>query len=101
MYICKDEFVACGLQTYLYSTICIMKKNIFIWLWLALMLLPFGAWSQNEMWSIRFDANGGVGTMRDTVVADDSLYCIPRCTYTREGYDLVGWSSGSASRLTR
>ena len=44
---------------------------------------------------IRYDANGGEGTMPDTVGyiidGESGIIQLPECTFTREGYDFGGW----------
>lgn len=41
---------------------------------------------------IRFHANGGVGEMDDLVVENGEGY-LPSCTFTREGYECMAWST--------
>lgn len=45
---------------------------------------------------VRFDANGGAGTMADLAMAYDAAAKIPACAFTRDGFDFAGWSSGGA-----
>ena len=43
---------------------------------------------------VTFDANGGNGTMESVKIANGASgwrYTLPKCTFTREGYDFAGW----------
>ncbi len=41
--------------------------------------------------SLRFSANGGEGTMDKIKVPYDTVMNIPSCTFTKDGYKLLGW----------
>ena len=47
-----------------------------------------------EKLTVTFDANGGTGTMESVKIANgnsDESYTLPKCGFTREGYDFEGW----------
>ena len=48
--------------------------------------------SPTEGFTIRFDANGGVGTMQDQVVERGVSTPLAANAYTRKGYTFLGWS---------
>ncbi len=48
-------------------------------------------WSANT-YAIRYDANGGSGTMANTAATYDQDVALPACGFTREGYEFVGWA---------
>ena len=50
--------------------------------------------NQFEKLTVTFDANGGNGTMESEKIANGASgrrYTLPKCTFTREGYDFAGW----------
>ena len=50
-------------------------------------------------YSIAFKANGGSGSMETIEAVFDEQIKLPKCTFTRDGYDFMGWST-SKSRNT-
>ena len=48
-------------------------------------------WSANT-YAIRYDANGGSGTMANTAATYDQDVALPACGFTREGYEFIGWA---------
>lgn len=49
-------------------------------------------------YSIAFNANGGSGSMQTLEnVAYDEKVKLPKCTFTRDGYDFKGWTTSSSS----
>ena len=40
---------------------------------------------------VLFDANGGTGELESVTVAKDGTVTLPKNTYTRDGYDFLGW----------
>jgi len=48
-------------------------------------------------YSVSYNANGGTGYMPDTLIAKDSLYEVLPCSYTREGYEFIGWAIDTAT----
>lgn len=49
-------------------------------------------------YSIAFNANGGSGSMQTLEnVAYDEKVKLPKCTFTRDGYDFAGWTTSSSS----
>jgi len=50
--------------------------------------------NQFKKLTVTFDANGGNGTMESVKIANGASgwrYTLPKCTFTREGYDFAGW----------
>ena len=47
--------------------------------------------------TVSFDANGGTGEMEKLVCESKVAKKLPKCTFTREGYDFTGWSTSSSS----
>ncbi len=43
-------------------------------------------------YTVRFDANGGEGTMDDLSAVYGKELVLPECGFTREGYHFLGWS---------
>lgn len=52
----------------------------------------FAIWQANVN-TLRFDANGGNGTMSDMSIKTDETKAITSCGFSREGYDFVGWAT--------
>ena len=50
-------------------------------------------WKPNKV-NMRFNPNGGEGTMNSQIEYFDSVVNISECTFTREGYKLHGWKNG-------
>ncbi len=50
-------------------------------------------------YSVAFNANGGSGSMETIEAVFDEQIKLPKCTFTRDGYDFMGWST-SRSRNT-
>ena len=46
---------------------------------------------EDDMITIKYDANDGTGTMSDTVVARSNAIDLKNNEFTREGYNFVGW----------
>jgi uncharacterized repeat protein (TIGR02543 family) len=46
----------------------------------------------DEGYTIKFDSNGGTGTMSDEVVKTNKMASLPKNIYTRTGYNFLGWS---------
>jgi hypothetical protein len=48
---------------------------------------------REDTFTVKFDANGGKGTMRDVTFSGDNKYTLPDCTFTApEGKMFDGWS---------
>ena len=52
-------------------------------------------WTANH-YTIRFDANEGIGVMDDMTLAYDEEGTLPKASFVRVGYTFAGWSSGYA-----
>ena len=48
--------------------------------------------ASNRSYIIRFNANGGEGEMEDFFVEAGAEGLIPRCEFTKEGYECLAWS---------
>lgn len=81
-----------------------MKRKISI-LVITFMLLfsltscdKVGRWVVDEIagahktYVVHFDPNGGEGKMEDFVVKEGDQRLFPNCTFTKEGYECLGWS---------
>lgn len=51
-------------------------------------------------YTLKFDANGGTGKMDDQIFQHGQILPLNGCTYSREGYDFMGWSM-SADNVKR
>lgn len=52
---------------------------------------------RNYQITVSFNANGGTGEMEKLVCESKVAKKLPKCTFTREGYDFTGWSTSSSS----
>jgi uncharacterized repeat protein (TIGR02543 family) len=48
---------------------------------------------------LRFDANGGIGTMSDMSLGTDEQTILPTNTFTKTGYSFSGWATASNSSV--
>lgn len=51
----------------------------------------YANWIPNK-YTIKFDANGGKGTMNDEKFNYDQVFNLPSCQFTNAGYDFCGWT---------
>jgi len=51
-------------------------------------------WTENS-YTIKFDANGGSGTMENKTLKYTEKYPMPNCTFKRPGYIFKGWHTSS------
>lgn len=61
---------------------------------------PGGLYIGREKYVIKFDANGGVGEMREQKVYVDESVPLDPCTFTRSSYRFVGWSAQLIPKVT-
>lgn len=61
---------------------------------------PGGLYIGREKYVIKFDANGGLGEMREQKVYMDETVPLDPCTFTRSGYGFVGWSLQMIQKVT-
>lgn len=47
----------------------------------------------NRSYTIHFNANGGTGEMEDFFVESGDEGLLPNCTFTKEGYECLAWST--------
>ena len=52
----------------------------------------YAIWQANVN-TLRFNANGGDGTMSDMVIKTDETKTLAACGFLRKGYDFVGWAT--------
>ena len=52
----------------------------------------YAKWIPNN-YTIKYNANGGTGTMSDSSLPSNGAGKLAKCTFTREGYKFVGWST--------
>ncbi len=57
----------------------------------------YAIWLANNF-TVRFDANGGTGTMADMAFVYDVEQALPASTFTREGYTFEGWGKTASSK---
>lgn len=50
------------------------------------------AYFRPQRYTLAFDANGGTGTMDDQIFQHGQILPLNGCTYSREGYDFMGWA---------
>lgn len=55
----------------------------------------YAKWVVNEN-TVSFDSNGGDGEMDSAVAATGSTLNLPLCSFTRVGYEFLGWSTSAA-----
>ncbi|GEM_PF-6800867 len=55
-------------------------------------------WEANTN-KVRFDANGGIGTMSLVNAKTDERIKLPACKFTRTGYKFVGWATSSGGKV--
>ena len=53
-------------------------------------------WTVNH-YNIRFNPNGGVGTMSDLELTYDMVTSLPKCQFSREGFVFLGWATLAGS----
>lgn len=51
----------------------------------------YAVWKPNS-YKVRFDANGGVGTMQDVGLVYDTPAFLPKCAFSRGALEFEGWS---------
>lgn len=51
------------------------------------------AYFRPQRYTLAFDANGGVGEMEPQTFEHGQILPLNDCTYSREGYDFMGWST--------
>lgn len=61
--------------------------------------ITYTAKFEPNRYSVAFNANGGSGSMQTIEAVFDEQIKLPKCTFTRDGYDFMGWST-SKSRNT-
>ena len=49
--------------------------------------------------TVRFSANGGMGSMVDLVCQSGVSTQLPLCNYRRDGYDFVGWATNGTDAV--
>ena len=52
-----------------------------------------------KQYVLRYDANGGTGTMEDQTFPHGQAHPLEKCAFSREGYRFVGWATKSAGEV--
>ena len=55
-------------------------------------------WEANTN-TLKFDANGGTGTMSSVKAKTSETVKLPSCSFTRNGYQFIGWSTRSDGKV--
>jgi len=56
---------------------------------------PYVAVFEAEQYTLRFNANGGEGTMGDLTYTHGQDQSLTKCGFTRAGYDFLGWATAA------
>lgn len=56
----------------------------------------YANWKLNT-YTIKYHANGGTGTMKDTTAEYTKTYRLRTCTFTNKGYDFAGWATDDSN----
>lgn len=51
-----------------------------------------------KQYVLRYDANGGTGTMEDQTFPHGQAHPLEKCAFSREGYSFVGWATESTGK---
>lgn len=52
-----------------------------------------------KQYVLRYDANGGTGTMEDQTSPHGQAHPLEKCAFSREGYRFVGWATESTDKV--
>lgn len=52
-----------------------------------------------KQYVLRYDANGGTGTMEDQTFPHGQAHPLEKCAFSREGYSFVGWATGQKGEV--
>ena len=52
-----------------------------------------------KQYVLRYDANGGTGTMEDQTFPHGQTHPLEKCAFSREGYSFVGWATGQKGEV--
>ena len=52
-----------------------------------------------KQYVLRYDANGGTGTMEDQTFPHGQAHPLEKCAFSREGYSFVGWATESTGKV--
>lgn len=52
----------------------------------------YAVW-RGDSYAVRFDSNGGIGSMDNATFEMDEQRSLPACTFTRDGFDFAGWAT--------
>ena len=59
----------------------------------------YAKWSKNKYY-VKYDSNGGKGTMSNSTFKYDNKYKLKDNTYTKKGYTFIGWNTKSNGKGT-
>jgi len=51
----------------------------------------YAVW-RGDSYAVRFDSNGGVGSMDNATLEMEEVKALPPCGFTRDGFDFAGWA---------
>ena len=51
----------------------------------------YAVW-RGDSYAVRFDSNGGVGSMDNATLEMEEVRALPPCGFTRDGFDFAGWA---------
>ncbi len=54
-----------------------------------------GGGTQGTTYTVRYNGNGGVGTMTEQTVADNTTITLRSCQFTRDGFTFTGWNTAA------
>lgn len=57
------------------------------------------AYFHAQQYTLRFDANGGEGTMRDLTYTHGQDQSLTKCGFTRAGYGFLGWATAADGKV--
>lgn len=57
------------------------------------------AYFHAQQYTLRFDANGGEGTMGDLTYTHGQDQSLTKCGFTRAGYDFLGWATAADGKV--
>ena len=59
----------------------------------------FAHWTQQQVYTVIFDANGGSGYMSPQICTASVDTQLKKCTFTRDNYTFLGWALNDPTRL--
>lgn len=76
------------------------KNNLKYWQWnyktYPKSVTLYAIWKKSKF-TVKFNANGGTGTMADQSIDYGSSFTLRKNTFTKEGYEFIGWQDTSGA----